>query len=78
MRFPFSLFLPLLRVGAEKADLVGWNSYGTKYKVDRVFGNNGEIVSGATTAAPYKNQLLLTGELSSRRSLLPRLSRTTS
>ncbi|ORY84183.1 serum paraoxonase/arylesterase [Leucosporidium creatinivorum] len=40
--------------------------YGNKYKIDRVFGDNGQIVSGATTAAPYKNQLLLTGVMSDK------------
>ncbi|GAA5939653.1 hypothetical protein JCM10213_009152 [Rhodosporidiobolus nylandii] len=32
-----------------------------KYKAELAFADTGEIVSASTTAAPYKNQLLLTG-----------------
>lgn len=38
-------------------------SYGHKYKVDLAFADSGKLVSGATSSVPYKNKLILTGEL---------------
>lgn len=35
--------------------------YGGRWKVERVFADLGKTVSGATSAAPYKNKVLLTG-----------------
>ena len=49
------------------ADLELFLSLGSKYKVEKVFADDGSIVSGATTSAPYKNKLILTGEQPSLR-----------
>jgi hypothetical protein len=43
--------------------------YGKKYNVERIFADDGEIVSSVTAAAPYGDKILLTGSsLSSFRS----------
>ncbi|KAK4047240.1 hypothetical protein OIV83_005544 [Microbotryomycetes sp. JL201] len=39
---------------------------GSKYKVEKVFADLGKTVSGATTAAPYGNKLLLTGVMTDK------------
>lgn len=35
--------------------------YGTKHSVERVFADLGENVSGSTSAAPWRSEIILTG-----------------
>lgn len=41
--------------------------HGTKHSVQRVFGDLGENVSGSTSAAPWRNSIVLTGTFSTFR-----------